>query len=211
MRPLSLRSRTRLSGVALPTAFSSVAIRSKPLFSLLSLPSLTSLCRWRQSQRFRLLSLTSSNSTTPRTVRQTALDSWGQEYQLDVQTDLKTLNERFSDIRATNGPVQCEESLCEYLRETMNFVPKNSLEEMAGSSSLLSLPSFPSLTHLLRPIDHKYVMDVDGNAYSARFRSHLLSNQIPFKATIYEEFYADRIQPWLHYVRLSLPLLPSSP
>jgi hypothetical protein len=126
--------------VVLPTAFSLVAIRSKPLFSLLSLPSLTSLCRWRQSQRFRLLSLTSSNSTTPRTVRQTALDSWGQEYQLDVQTDLKTLNERFSDIKATNGPVQCEESLCEYLRETMNFVPKNTLEEMAGSSSFLSPP-----------------------------------------------------------------------
>lgn len=36
---------------------------------------------------------------------------------------------------------------------------------------------------------------------SARFRTHLLSNQIPFKATIYEEFYTEKIVPWVHYVR----------
>ncbi|GAA6003242.1 hypothetical protein JCM10207_001821 [Rhodosporidiobolus poonsookiae] len=135
--------------------------------------------KWRQSQRFRLLALTSSTDEAPRPLRRTALDRWGKEYQLDEPTTLKALNERYSNVKATGGPVQCREDVCEYLRETMQFVPKASLEEMA---------------------DNRYVMDVDGNAYSARFRAHLLSNQVPFKATIYQEWYSDRIMPWVHYV-----------
>lgn len=62
-------------------------------------------------------------------------------------------------------------------------------------------------------------MDVDGNSYSARFRSHLLSNQVPLKSTVFNGWcalaptpddrhtahsatsrWSDRIQPWLHYV-----------
>lgn len=38
------------------------------------------------------------------------------------------------------------------------------------------------------------------DSYSARFRSHLASNQVPFKSTIYPEWYQGRIQPWVHYV-----------
>ncbi|GAA5896669.1 hypothetical protein JCM6882_005755 [Rhodosporidiobolus microsporus] len=139
--------------------------------------------KWRQSQRVRLLTLTNSNDTSPRLLRQTALDRLGREYQLDATTTLAELNERYSDIHATGGPVQCEEDLCEYLRETMRFVEKDSLEKMA---------------------DHRYVLDVDGNAYSARFRTHLLSNQLPLKATIYEEWYTNRIQPWVHYIPLRM-------
>ncbi|BGP43474.1 hypothetical protein JCM10449v2_007509 [Rhodotorula kratochvilovae] len=135
--------------------------------------------KWRQSHRFRLLTLTNSNDSTPRPVRQTRLDPLGREYQLDVPLSLAKLNARYSNVRATGGPVQCRADLCEHLEGEMRFVPKATLEEMA---------------------DNKYVMDVDGNAYSARFRAHLLSNQVPFKATIYEEHYSTRIQPWLHYV-----------
>ncbi|GAA5833820.1 hypothetical protein JCM11251_005974 [Rhodosporidiobolus azoricus] len=135
--------------------------------------------KWRQSQRMRLLTLTNSNDTAPRLLRLTLPDRLGREYQLDTTSSLAELNERYMDIKATGGPVQCEEDLCQYLRETMKFVEKSSLESMA---------------------DHRYVMDVDGNAYSARFRTHLLGNQLPFKATIYEEWYTSRIQPWVHYI-----------
>ncbi|GAA5960086.1 hypothetical protein JCM21900_003431 [Sporobolomyces salmonicolor] len=135
--------------------------------------------RWRQSQRFRLLALAASNDTAPRLLRQTSLDRLGREYQLDTLTNLGELNARYTNIEATHGPVQCREDVCEYLRKTMKFVEKASLEEMSR---------------------HRYVMDVDGNAYSARFRTHLFSNQLPFKATIYEEWYSSRIQEWVHYV-----------
>ncbi|KAL8293145.1 hypothetical protein RQP46_000839 [Phenoliferia psychrophenolica] len=38
--------------------------------------------------------------------------------------------------------------------------------------------------------------------YSARFRTHLHSNQVPLKSTRYGEWYTGRIMPWLHYVPL---------
>ncbi|GAA6026626.1 hypothetical protein JCM8202_001489 [Rhodotorula sphaerocarpa] len=135
--------------------------------------------RWRQSHRFRLINLLNSNDTRPRTVRETRSDHFGREYQVDVEHSLAELNERYSNVRATGEPVQCQENICEHLKETMTFVPKASLEEMA---------------------DNRYVMDVDGNAYSARFRAHLQSNQVPFKSTIFPGWFMDRIQPWVHYV-----------
>lgn len=99
--------------------------------------------RWRESQRFRLLALTNSNSTSPRKLRRTSIDKLGREYQVDEVTSLSDLNARFSDVRATNGPVQCRPDLCELLKKEMEFVPKASLEDMGS---------------------HRYVFDVDGNA-----------------------------------------------
>ncbi|BEI95985.1 hypothetical protein CcaverHIS631_0109340 [Cutaneotrichosporon cavernicola] len=51
---------------------------------------------------------------------------------------------------------------------------------------------------------HKYVADVDGNAWSARFQRLLMSGSLVFKATIMPEWYNDRIQPWVHYVPIKL-------
>lgn len=123
--------------------------------------------------------MANSNDTVPRKMRVTAQDKFGREYQKDINTDLATLNARYSDIRVTGGPVQCEPLLCEVVASKLKFSPKASLEDMA---------------------ENRYVMDVDGNAYSARFRAHLHSNQVPLKSTIYKEWYYDRIQPWVHYV-----------
>lgn len=99
---------------------------------------------WRQSHRFRLITLLNSNDTAPRTVRETRTDSFGNEYQVDVEHSLAELNSRYSNVRATGVPVQCWPELCDEISRTMTFVPKMSLEEMA---------------------DNRYVMDVDGNAY----------------------------------------------
>lgn len=101
-------------------------------------------CRWRQSHRFRLINLLNSNEAVPRTVRETRLDRSGQEYQIDVEHTLADLNERYSNVRATGGPVQCAREICEHIKKTMHFAKHATLEEMA---------------------DNRYVMDVDGNAY----------------------------------------------
>ncbi|GAA5998833.1 uncharacterized protein JCM10292_005732 [Rhodotorula paludigena] len=140
--------------------------------------------KWRQSHRFRMLTLLNSNDTRTRPLRQTRIDRFGREYQLDVDTTLAELNERYSNVRATGGPVQCRPDLCDHIRTNeIKFVEKDPLEVMA---------------------DNRYVMDVDGNAYSARFRAHLSSNQVPLKATIYTEWQTPRLQPWLHYVPVRL-------
>ncbi|CAN8098229.1 unnamed protein product [Discula destructiva] len=55
-----------------------------------------------------------------------------------------------------------------------------------------------------KPMDqqyvHKFMPDVDGNSFSARYRGLLLSTSLPIKATIYAEWHDDRLQPWLHFV-----------
>ncbi|KAH6654811.1 glycosyltransferase family 90 protein [Truncatella angustata] len=48
----------------------------------------------------------------------------------------------------------------------------------------------------------KYIPDIDGNSFSARFRSLLLSTSLPLKSTIYAEWHDDRLLPWLHFVPL---------
>lgn len=55
-----------------------------------------------------------------------------------------------------------------------------------------------------KPMDQQYVNkfipDVDGNSFSARYRGLLLSTSLPIKSTIYAEWHDDRLQPWLHFV-----------
>ncbi|KAI0150538.1 lipopolysaccharide-modifying protein [Xylariaceae sp. FL1272] len=46
----------------------------------------------------------------------------------------------------------------------------------------------------------KFLPDVDGNSYSARWRPFLLSTSCPLKATVYTEWHDDRLMPWLHFV-----------
>ncbi|CAJ2514274.1 Uu.00g023930.m01.CDS01 [Anthostomella pinea] len=47
---------------------------------------------------------------------------------------------------------------------------------------------------------YKFMPDVDGNSFSARFRGFLLSTSLPIKSTIYAEWHDDRLVPWLHFV-----------
>lgn len=47
---------------------------------------------------------------------------------------------------------------------------------------------------------NKFMPDVDGNSFSARYRGLLLSTSLPIKSTIYAEWHDDRLQPWLHFV-----------
>jgi len=135
---------------------------------------------WRSSHRHRLIAMSNSNDTElDRSLRVTRTDFFGREWQDDVETNLAELNERYTNMRATGHPLQCDEDLCEYLNATTAWGDFLSLEDMSK---------------------HRFVMDVDGNSYSARFRSHLLSNQVPLKSTVFNGWWSDRIQPWLHYV-----------
>ncbi|KAJ4483916.1 hypothetical protein J3R30DRAFT_3284166 [Lentinula aciculospora] len=50
---------------------------------------------------------------------------------------------------------------------------------------------------------YKYLLDIDGMSYSGRFMAFLASDSVPIKSTVYEEFFGDWIEPWLHYIPLS--------
>ncbi|KAI0062544.1 hypothetical protein BV25DRAFT_1870300 [Artomyces pyxidatus] len=50
---------------------------------------------------------------------------------------------------------------------------------------------------------HKYLLDLDGMSYSGKFFAFLASDSAVIKSSIYQEFFSDWIQPWLHYIPLS--------
>jgi hypothetical protein len=51
---------------------------------------------------------------------------------------------------------------------------------------------------------YKYLLDIDGNAFSGRFYAFLKSHSLIFKMAIFREWHEEWIKPWLHYVPLSL-------
>jgi len=51
---------------------------------------------------------------------------------------------------------------------------------------------------------YKYLLDMDGNAFSGRFYAFLKSNSLIFKMNMFQEWHKDWVKPWLHYIPLSL-------
>ncbi|OAQ72083.1 endoplasmic reticulum-resident kdel protein [Pochonia chlamydosporia 170] len=62
--------------------------------------------------------------------------------------------------------------------------------------------TFSVLEHLpmKSQYEYKFLPDVDGNSFSARFRGFLRSTSLPLKTTIYAEWHDDRLAPWVHFV-----------
>jgi hypothetical protein len=50
----------------------------------------------------------------------------------------------------------------------------------------------------------KYLLDMDGNAFSGRFYAFLKSHSLVFKMAVFREWHADWLKPWVHYAPLSL-------
>lgn len=51
---------------------------------------------------------------------------------------------------------------------------------------------------------HKFLVDIDGNAFSGRFYAFLQSNSFVYKIAIFREWHDEWLKPWVHYVPLSL-------
>ncbi|KAJ5728163.1 Lipopolysaccharide-modifying protein [Penicillium malachiteum] len=49
---------------------------------------------------------------------------------------------------------------------------------------------------------YKYLLDMDGHAYSGRFYAFLRSKSVPFKMTFFREWHENIVIPWVHYVPL---------
>lgn len=50
----------------------------------------------------------------------------------------------------------------------------------------------------------KFLIDMDGNAFSGRFYAFLKSKSLVYKLAVFREWHAEWIKPWVHYVPLSL-------
>ena len=51
---------------------------------------------------------------------------------------------------------------------------------------------------------YKYLLDIDGNAFSGRFYAFLKSRSLIFKMAVFREWHEEWIKPWVHYVPLGL-------
>ncbi|KAG4425255.1 hypothetical protein IFR04_001622 [Cadophora malorum] len=51
---------------------------------------------------------------------------------------------------------------------------------------------------------YKYLLDIDGNAFSGRFYAFLKSKSLVYKLAVFREWHEEWLKPWVHYVPLSL-------
>ena len=51
---------------------------------------------------------------------------------------------------------------------------------------------------------YKYLLDMDGNAFSGRFYAFLRSKSLVLKMAIFREWHDEWVRPWVHYIPLSI-------
>lgn len=51
---------------------------------------------------------------------------------------------------------------------------------------------------------YKYLLDMDGNAFSGRFYAFLKSKSLIYKVAMFREWHEEWLRPWVHYIPLSL-------
>ncbi|KAJ6261228.1 Beta-1,2-xylosyltransferase [Drechslerella dactyloides] len=54
--------------------------------------------------------------------------------------------------------------------------------------------------------NYKYLLDMDGNAFSGRFYAFLQSHSAVFKMALFREWHEEWLVPWVHYVPLTLDM-----
>ncbi|KAF9481733.1 hypothetical protein BDN70DRAFT_830395 [Pholiota conissans] len=95
------------------------------------------------------------------------------------------VNPALMDVAFAGNAIGCSPAVCDLLEDKYPFRERQSIAQ-AGN--------------------YKYVMDVDGNGWSGRFKRLITTNALIFKSTIYPEWYADRVAPWVHYVPIQIDL-----
>ncbi|KAK4686098.1 hypothetical protein P7C73_g4039, partial [Tremellales sp. Uapishka_1] len=136
---------------------------------------------WRFSHRARLMRMATRDEDfgvrilpNPKSVKGRLRDGM-------VEKGWGETNRDLLDVDFTGDALQCseEDGTCQQLRDEFGFSEKMTHEDA---------------------LRYKYVIDVDGNAWSARFKRLLTSGSLVLKSTIMPEWWTDRIQPWVHYV-----------
>ncbi|CED82150.1 Endoplasmic reticulum protein EP58, contains filamin rod domain and KDEL motif [Phaffia rhodozyma] len=141
---------------------------------------------WRSGQRIRLHHFANPPSNSTEKVSVLELDPKTKKW-MPKDHNLVSVAEDLFDIGLVDGPVQCSatDGTCDVIAKEIKFAPR-----VSWASSVN--------WHLM----YKYVIDVDGNGWSSRFRRTLLYGAVVLKSTVYSEWYSDVVIPWYHYVPL---------
>ncbi|GAA6021000.1 hypothetical protein JCM10207_003884 [Rhodosporidiobolus poonsookiae] len=144
-------------------------------------PLWESLTPWRTTQRARL-HLLSHQEDGRRNI--TVTDAQDRMHAVEVPN--YRVNPLFLDTGMVGPAVQCvkEDGTCDKMYEVFQGYDKRISFDRASL--------------------YKYVLDVDGNSWSGRFRRLMLSNAAVVKATIFPEFWTDWAIPWLHFIPMQV-------
>ncbi|KZT40170.1 capsular associated protein [Sistotremastrum suecicum HHB10207 ss-3] len=133
-------------------------------------------------QRHRFIRMASDSSDANRTI----VFPWPPESEnyVTAQVPVKDLNADFMDTAFTKA-VGCQ-------------------QYPGGCPAMQADHRFSEAVPLGEHWRHKYLVDFDGMGYSARVFAFLASESAVLKSTVYREFFSDWLQPWLHYIPLSM-------
>ncbi|KAJ1307235.1 hypothetical protein OPQ81_001349 [Rhizoctonia solani] len=137
---------------------------------------------WNLSQRARLIKLTNEKEGVRSVLRPLEPE---RAVGRPVEEKAKDLNERLMDVAFAGNPIQCEEPVCTQMKSIFEY---------------RSHMSWPEAN------EYKYILDIDGNGWSARFKRLMTTNSMILKTTIFPEWYMDRVMPWVHYVPVKVDL-----
>lgn len=132
---------------------------------------------WAKSQRMELVAMTQKSTGTRPVLTPSLPGEPVGDAQERSYADLNSV----IDVGFTSPAVQCEPVLCRKIEREYAFKPRVGRAEHNNA---------------------KYLLDVDGNGWSARFKRLMSSRSAVLKATIFPEWYADRVQEWVHYIPL---------
>ncbi|KAI5996980.1 glycosyl transferase family 90-domain-containing protein, partial [Pisolithus albus] len=102
-----------------------------------------------------------------------------------VQLRMARVNPAWMDVGFTGKPMACDENAgtCKLMEEMFEFRRVQGREEEGR---------------------YKFILDVDGNGWSGRFKRLVTSNALILKASVYPEWYTSRIAEWVHYVPIQV-------
>ncbi|BGP16467.1 hypothetical protein JCM10213_007927 [Rhodosporidiobolus nylandii] len=136
---------------------------------------------WRQTQRARLVSL-ANNHDGDTTLHLASLSP--DDALRRVIAPTADVTQHYFDVAFAGKPAQCsnKDKTCALLQHEFRW--DRSAKPM-------------------RPDDenqYKYVLDVDANYPSGKFKRYMSSRSLVLKSTIFPEWWTKRIMPWYHYV-----------
>ncbi|KAJ9127087.1 hypothetical protein QFC24_001322 [Naganishia onofrii] len=87
----------------------------------------------------------------------------------------------FYDMKLAGSPLQCNETdgTCEDMEREIDFAPFQTANELN---------------------QYKFMFDLDGNGWSARFRRLMTTNSVVLKTGMFTEWFQAHIVPWFHYI-----------
>ncbi|ORY33787.1 glycosyl transferase family 90-domain-containing protein [Naematelia encephala] len=138
---------------------------------------------WRHAQRERLHFMVHNDTDAKLPI---LLDRAASGGGLETQMlSISEMNEAWFDAGLTGGPHQCtkEDGTCDDMNREIHWLDRVKKEDAAK---------------------YKYVIDVDGNGWSSRFRRLLAGNNVVLKSTLFPEWFQDVLIPWYHYVPIKL-------